>query len=509
MPRVAVAPPPGIVRNATANASAGRWYDANLMRFRAGVAQPIGGNAALNGASFDTPGRDVLTWHDNTGKRWAVIGTDTKLYAYSFELGQQYDITPAGVGGLEPPGAYDGFGLALYGADAYGTARDSAQIGPADASALLGDWWSLALFGQTLMIVPTQDGHLYQWDPTTPTTRPVLNTTAPASNRGVFVTDERAVVLIGAGGNLRNVAWSDQENPAVWTAAVGNLAGDKQLQTEGRPLVGLRVTGGNLILTDNDAHMMTYVGPPYAYGITKIGSNCGPISPRAVCQSGGITQWMGTQSFWRYSGSVVPLQCDVGDWMFSLLNRSMIGRIFASPNPSFTEHWWFWPSEAATECNRYVAMNYGDAGAPWIIGQQTRTASDSSGAMIRPVLAGPDDKLYLHEFGWLDDGASRIGTVYLESGDFQLSDGTDNRFHVRQIAQDYVGPPNALGFRFFLWEEPNGTQRDSGSFPISNDSGMTDARFSCRGCRMRIEGLADTPFTIGRTRLVIRPGGTR
>ena len=328
----------------------------------------------------------------------------------------------------------------------------------------------------------------------------------------MFVTDERAVVLIGADGDNRAVAWSDQENDAVWTAAIANLAGSKELVTEGRSLCGMRVTGGNLIFTDNDVHLMTYLGPPYAYGINKIGANCGPISQRAISQAGGQTMWMAQQSFWEYAGTVVPVACDVGDWLFSLINRSMIGRIFGSPNPSFTEHWFYWPDEGAVECNRYVALDYGESGAPWIIGQQERTAADVTGAMLRPILGGPDNRLYMHEYGWTDNGASRVGEVYLETGDFdlaQLGGDDDLRLHVRQIAQDFTGPAEAVGYRFLLWEQPDGPQWDTGSIPVTNDSGLTDGRFSCRGFRMRIEALADTAFAIGRTRLIIRPGGSR
>ena len=484
-----------------------------MMRWRGGQAQPIGGNMALLGALFDGPGRDVLTWHDNVGNRWAAVGTDTGLWVYSFEQEKVWDITPDGVGALDPPGAYVGYGLGFYSAGTYGTSRDPEQIGPADVSAVLGDWWSLALFGEDLLIVPTQDGHLFRWSPETPDVLPVQNTTAPYPNKAVFVTDERHVVLLGAGGSNRMVAWSDQETDQVWIAGIDNLAGNKELETEGRPLCGLRVPGGNLIFTDNDVHLMVYVGSPFAYGITKIGANCGPISMRAVSQAGGLVFWMGVQSFWQYSGSVVPVPSDVGDWLFSLINRSMIGRIFAAPNPSFTEHWWYWPDEGATECNRYVAVNYGDPGMPWTIGQQHRTASDATGAMIRPILAGPDNQLYIHEYGWSDNGAPRIGMIYAETGDIQLGDfvpGTqDLRFHVRQIAQDFSGTANVCGYRFFLWEQPDGPQTDTGSFPVSNNSGLVDARFSCRGCRMRIEALADGPFAIGRGRLVTRPGGSR
>jgi len=507
--RVPVFPKPGIYRGATADASSGRWFDMNLMRWRGGQAQPVGGSAALPGIDLGGPGRDVLTWHDNTGQRWGAFGTDTALYALDFGLGQLYDITPAGTGPLEPPGAAVGYGLALYSADAYGTARDPADIGISDASAVLGDMWSLHLFGEDLLVLPTQSGVLSRWSPNTPTTPAAPVPNAPPGAAAVAVTDERHVVLIGATGNARQVSWSDQENPDVWAAAVDNLAGNLMLETEGRPLNAMRVASGLLIWTDNDVHLMRYVGPPYAYGINKIGANCGPISRRAMSQAGGVTTWMSQQSFWSYDGTLAPLPSDVGDWLFSLLNREAVSRVFGAPNPAFSEHWWYWPSEDSSECNRYVAYNYGDASRPWIIGQQQRTASDVRGAMVRPVLCDGAGQVLYHEYGWTDSGVSRAPQIYLETGAFALSEAADRRFHVKQIAQDFTGPADRAGYRFFTAEEPNGPEADTGVFPITNDSGLTDVRFSARSLRMRIEALSDGPFALGKTRLIVRPGGYR
>lgn len=508
-PRISISPPPGVFRAATANAAAGRWFDANLMRWRGGQAIPVGGNVSFPGLQMESPGRDALTWHDNKGKRWAAIGTDTKLYAYDFVLGLLRDITPAGVGPLEPPGAALGFGLGDYGEEDYGTARDPSNVGPTDISANIGDGWNLDLFGEDLVFVPTQDGHLFRWKPATPDTPPAIVANAPIDNLGVFVTDERFVVLIGAGGIARKVQWCDRENPDVWIPTVSNQAGDLMLETEGRPLLGYRVTGGNLIHTDNDVHLFKYVGPPYAYGLNKIAANCGLVSRRASSWAGGVALWMGQQTFWRYDGSVTPVVGDISDWLFSLLNRSMIGRVFAAPNPAFTEHWFFFPSEDATECNRYVLFNYGEPKTPWSIGSMYRTASDTRGGMLRPLLCGLDGKFYMHEFGWTDDGVSRVGIVYLETGDVSLDSTTGRRFHVKQILPDYTGSAEGIGFRFFTWEEPGGPLQDTGVFPVSDTSGLTDARFSARGVRMRIEALADKPFALGNTRLLTRPGGSR
>ena len=506
---ITIFPKPGIYRGATPNASVGRWYDMNLVRWRGGQAQPVGGSMALPAAVGDSAGRDVLTWHDNSGRRWAALGTDVKLWVYNFDTQGFWDITPAGVGPLEQAGPRVGYGLADYGEAAYGTARDPADIGPEDASAVLGDIWSMDLFGENLVFVPTQHGGLFQWVPNVDGGPATAVANAPPLNGGVLVTEERAIVLFGANGDPRRVQWCDQENPTVWTPAVDNLAGSKQLETEGRALLSCKAPGGNLIMTDNDAHLLAYVGPPYACGIKRVGANCGPCSRRAVAYAGDTVRWMGQQTFWQYSGAVTPMASDVSDWLFSLLNRGFIGKVFAAPNPTFSELWWYWPSEAAQECNRYVAQDYGDPSVPWIIGQQNRTGADTRGSMLRPVLAGLDGKLYLHEYGWTDDGATRVGQIYLETADFMLSPETNTRFHVRQIKPDFVGPANRVGYRFFLWEQPDGPQWDTGSYPVINDSGLVDARFSCRGLRMRIEALSDGPFAIGRTRLDCRPGGSR
>ena len=76
------------------------------------------------------------------GVRWAAFGTDSKLYAYRFDTDVLYDITPAGVGPLDPPGALNGYGLGDYGEDAYGTARDPEDIGRAGHRRHDGGRWS-------------------------------------------------------------------------------------------------------------------------------------------------------------------------------------------------------------------------------------------------------------------------------------------------------------------------------------------------------------------------------
>lgn len=523
--RVTQAPPPGVVRNATPEATPGRWYNTDHVRFRGGQIQPIGGNVALQDVAghdlsvADWP-RDVLTWHDNSHIRWAAFGTDRKLYAYRFDTHDLHDITPAGVGPLGAPGAAVGYGSGDYGEDTYGTSRDGADVGPSDIAAIMGDIWSLATFGEDLLVVPTQDGRLFRWSPTTPTTlaAPVVGVPAgsvPINNRGVIVTDQRHVVLLGAGGDPRNIAWSDQENPDVWGPLDTNLAGSKLLVTQSYAMTATKVSDGILIFTANDVHKMTYVGAPYAYGITQIGFGCGPLSLRAVVAIGSVVVWPGAQTFWGYSGNVQSVPCDVGDWFYSLLNRDMVGRVFGSPNPAFSEFVWDWPDEGATECNRYLIFNYGDPSKPWAIGTRNRTAADPSGTMDNPILGGyladHTGSIFLHEWGWLDNGRPRAGAgaIYAESGAIYFGEG-DKRFHCKQLVMDVAAPTGALSYTFFVREEPGDSANEFEAGPYTEvHDGLLDTRFSGRSVRMRLQALEDGPFAVGRPRLDIRQGGRR
>ena len=320
LPRLTQSPPPGVVRESTAEATSGRWWDANNIRWRGGVLTPVGGNALLQGTEVSDTPRDVLTWHDNSYQRWAAYGTDTHLYAFCFDTKVLYDITPTGAPPILPPGYASGYGLGFYGDGIYGiSSATGSPIGPPGILGHITDWWSMDTFGELLVVVPTQDGHLYSWDPTTPTTPATQVLNAPTGNRGVIVTDQRQVVLYGAGGDPRSIAWSDQEDMTVWTPDVTNLAGSKQLVTNAHALTACKVAAGILLFTTNDVHLMTYVGPPYAYGITQIAAGCGPISPRAVAGAGGFVAWMSLQNFWLYNGNVQVLGCDVKNWFFSVL----------------------------------------------------------------------------------------------------------------------------------------------------------------------------------------------
>lgn len=512
MPRpspISVMPKAGVHKAATSFASAGRWWDANLVRFRGAQVQPIGGWASITAAALPAPARDQLCWHALDNSPWIALGTIDHLYAYDVNAGVLHDITPAGVGAMEEPGPFQGFGLGLYGMGLYGTAREPGAIHPGNVTQIYGDMWSMDTFGEDLVFVPTQDGRLFRWSPATPATPPAVVAGAPTGIvGGVLVTSERHVVVLGADGDNRRIDFSDQEDPTTWTPSPSNMAGGLRLETEGRILNARKATGGYLIWTSNDVHLLKYAGFPYGYGVGRVGENCGLLSRRGLSGSGSAAMWVSAQCLWQWNGSALPLLTEVSDFMFSTINRDMVGRTFAFPNSGFTEHWIFYASESATEPDRYIILDYAHPERASTVGRLDRTSGDPHGAFLRPVLGGPDGKVYLHEYGWSADGASRTGQVWIETGDIVMAEG-DDRFHVTSIRHDFTGPAARLGYRFRTWENPQGPQGDTGVLPIEGAGGRLDFRFSCRGMRMRVEQLSDGPWALGRTQLLQRPGGKR
>ena len=83
---------PGIDREGTDYSNAGGWYDANLVRFRKGRPEKIGGWVKQTANSYLGTSRALHGWVDLAGTRYLGLGT---TYKYYVQLGNAFhDITP-------------------------------------------------------------------------------------------------------------------------------------------------------------------------------------------------------------------------------------------------------------------------------------------------------------------------------------------------------------------------------------------------------------------------------
>ncbi len=500
MPFLPLALPPGVYRNGTPYQGRPRWRDADGVRWIDGTLRPIGGWAPLTtiAGSVVSPvvlsgvPRDAVAWRTTAGAAWLGVGTTTNLYAYT--AGTLVDITPAGL----VPGAANASstGTAAYGVGPYGLGLYG--VGSAASEEIPPDTWQLDTFGNFLVGVLTSDGRLLSWD-ANPATDAVVVSGAPTANRGVVVTNERFVFALGAGGNGKRVQWADQETLTVWTPTASNSAGDFDLATNGRLVCGRRGRQQTLLWTDVDLHTATFVGGEFVYSFALAGENCGVIGPNAVAMDNGVAYWMGSRAFYVYDGFVRVIPCDVSDFVFSGLNTSQRAKVFAHVEPEFSEIWWFYPSSASVEIDRYVVYNYREN--HWTIGSMARTAGVSRGVFTRPILFSATGAGFEHEAGTMRTGLS----PFVESGPIELGRG-DQVATVRAIIPDErtVGQVRArvLGRLYPTAPDTMTTLLVAGP--------KTDVRFTARQMTLRLtEATPNTDWRIGEYRLDLVTRGQR
>ena len=83
---------PGINKQITATGAEGQWIDCDNVRFRYGTPEKIGGWKQLGESNLTGAGRGLHHFVNSLGRKYAIIGTNRILYAYSG--GVFYDIHP-------------------------------------------------------------------------------------------------------------------------------------------------------------------------------------------------------------------------------------------------------------------------------------------------------------------------------------------------------------------------------------------------------------------------------
>lgn len=497
MPLIPLNIPKGLYRNGTEYMSAGRWRDGNLIRWHEDGLRPIGGwrpRYDNTTASVDLGGtvRGMHAWRDNSGGRFVAFGINDSLSIMN-SSGVVTDVTPTGLTeGRVHATANTGWGAASWGDFEWGTERP-------DLGAILdATVWSLENWGENLLGMSPDDGKLYEYDIIAGgLAAQVVN--SPSGCDSMMVTEERFVFCFGAGGNPRLVQWSDREDNTTWTAAATNEAGDIELQTNGRIMQGLRTRGQALIITDQDAHVANYQGPPFVYGFERVGTSCGLISRKAAASVDVGVVWMGLRGFFIYSGGAVnDLPCEVADYVFSDLNKDQRSAISVVVNSQWNEIWWFYPSSTSIENNKYVVFDYAEN--IWSTGDLERTSGVDRGVFRLPFWIDATGNLYEHEVGFNYDGAA----PFAESGPISLGAG-ENLINVTQVIPDEKTQGDVdLTFKSRFY--PNAVEREHGPYSTANP---TSVRFQGRQVRMRVDGARSDDWRVGIVRLDVVPGGKR
>jgi hypothetical protein len=491
---VPITAPPGLYRNGTLYQSKGKWHDGNLARFEQDQVKPVGGwqLRSAGQAAFTGKCRAIRTWSDLSGNAWVAVGASSHLYVQD-ESGTNHDITPAGLA----PGRDDatrnlGYGGATYGDTAYGVPP------PATGAFQRATLWTLDNFGETLVGVSDTDGKLYQWPPVVgPVAQLVAN--APTGATSLVATQEGFLMLLGAGGDGRKVAWCDQQDITDWTSTTSNQAGDFELTGPGNLRCGITVRGGTLLFTDSSLWLATYIGSPLVYGFERVGQGCGVISGGCVASHDSMAAWMGKNGqFWLFDGQAVqPLDCDVLDYVDP--NPNQVSKISAMHLADHGEVWWLFPSSGSIEIDSYVVWAYRESQRLgrniWTFGKLNRLCGDNRGVVANPLMVCDSSFLWEHETGIDWNGA----VPFLETGPFELGQG-DYMAEVQRVVPDQL-TDGQLSASFFLRMWPNGPET---ALPPIGLISPTDALFQATEIRTRFSGLG--AWRLGNVRLDILQG---
>lgn len=424
----------------------------------------------------------------------------------------------------------NGWGTGTWGRGTWGSAStESASTGRLRL-------WQHDTYGEDLLL-NVRDGGIYYWDASGGlNTRAVaLNSlaganTTPTVAKQIMVSDrDRHVIVFGCDPqgdpgvqDPLTIRFSSQESLTDWAATATNTAGELRLGSGSEIVCGVETRQQVLVFTDTTLYGMQYLGPPFTFGVGSLSEGISIIGPNATASVGDNVFWMGQEEFFVYGGSVERLPCTVKDYVFDDFNFAQAEKVSSGVNAASAEIWWFYPSAASSENDRYVVYNYLEN--LWYYGTLGRTSWVDRGILDNPLAASPDGYLYNQEYGF-DDGStvpSSAIAAYIESAVVDIGEGEQFMFIDKMIPDlsfrnTTSTSPTAL-FTLTVRDYPYGSNSSTttGSFIRTQSTPVTLAteqifyRLRGRQMTLRVSSTGtDMTWRLGVPRLNIRPDGRR
>ena len=434
--------------------------------------------------------------------------------------------------GLDTTALGNGWGTGSWGSGGWG--EGSSIFVETDQLRL----WSEDNFGEDLLF-NVRNGGIYYKDMSLNVAARGVNITTlgngPSIAAQVLVSDNsRHVLAFGCNpvdSSTRDpllARWSTSENIAQWTPDTTNTAGSLRFDGGSVFLKAVETTTETLVFTDATLHSMRFIGPPFTFGQTRIGTNIQLIGPNAVTSTGSITAWMANGRFQWYDGVVRDIPCDIRTYVFSILNTNQTEKIYAGVNRQFSEFIWLMPVNGSQQNNFYVICNFENPGDPlWYYGSFNgvgRSTWLDAFYETNPLAGSMDGYLYTHEFGATDQSGMDPTMLdsWIKSSVFELGTGGDFMYVSRLLPdvsfegstavtpaanftfdkRDYPGSPIVTG--------PDAPVASTVILPIEQYTPKVDKRFRARSVQIGIEATeVGTLWQLGVPRLYAAPDGQR
>ena len=516
------------------------------------ITLPTGGETGFSASQFTNNTYEVTSADDDD----FTITMSTTESGSGMSTQGSATVTPyVTIGPVFETPAY-GFGTGGYGLEAWGTARSSSTVVLDPGS------WSLDNYGQ-LLVATVRNGATYTWtplegDPNALTTRAAIVANAPTRSLMSLVSDrDRHLFLMGTETTVGDsttqnrmfVRFSNQEDINTWNPTATNTAGTFTLDQGNEIVTAIQGKDYVLVLTDQAAYVIQFVGPPYTFSLRQVGSNCGCLGQHAAVFAQGAVYWMGFGGgFFMYDGTVKQLPSLVEDFVFTTqggglgINYDASQITYGYHNTLYNEVGWFYASDTSEQINRNVVFNFMEQS--WTTGSLARTTyadSDTynlpyatefnrTGTPSFPGIQGVTNRYGSSQYWAQETGNNEVDSLgattaissYILSGDYDLSEqglAGDGEYIMRvsRFIPDFKNLEGNAKITLFFRDYPaQSSQSDAngplvtGPFTISTTTNFISTRVRGRQVSLKIENEnLDEAWRYGTLRLDIHAGGRR
>jgi hypothetical protein len=517
-----------------------------------GITLPSGGETGFSAGQFTNNTYEVITADDDS----FTITMSTVESGSGMSAQGAATVTPyITIGPVFETPSY-GWGTGQWGEESWGTARSSSTVVLDPGS------WSLDNYGQVL-VATVRNGKTFTWsplaaEPAALTTRAAVVSGAPTRSLMSLVSDrDRHLFLMGTLDDLADstsqnrmfIRFSNQEDINTYNPTATNTAGTFLLDQGNEIVTAVQGKDYVLVLTDQAAYVIQFVGPPFTFSLRQVGSNCGCLGQHAAVYAQGAVYWMGfAGGFFMYDGTVKQLPSLVEDFVFTTqggapgINYDANQITYGYHNSLYNEVGWFYAADASQQINKNVVYNFLEQS--WTTGTLARTSYNDAqtydlpyatqftvdGTPSFPAIQGVTNrygssKYYAHEIGTNEvdaAGATTAISSYILSGDYDLSEQGlvgDGEFIMRvsRFIPDFKNlAGNAKVTLFFRDYPAQNSQSDAngplitGPFTINTTTNFVSTRVRGRQVSVKIENdnLNET-WRYGTLRLDIHAGGRR
>jgi len=421
--------------------------------------------------------------------------------------------------------------------------------------------WSLDNFGDKAICL-IHDSAVFEWNSAATdatSNRATIITGAPTASRHMVVsTPDRHLVFYGTETTIGTpstqddmfVRFSDQEDINTYTPTATNTAGTQRLADGSQIRGAIRGRDALYVWTDTALFTQRFVGSPFTFAFSQVGTNCGLVGQNACVEVDGSAYWMSENGFFRYAGKLESLPCLVEDHVYDDINLDSGNQmVSAGLNNLFGEVIWFYPTSSSSVVNRQVTYNYFDSSPQrpvWTVGTLARTMWQDSAVFGLPhateydaatdtsfdVVGNTEGRTtyYQHETGTdqVRGGATTAILSNISSGDFDITQQRaaqgqqtgaatfrgDGEFlmKVRRFIPDFISQTGSTRITLNLRDFPNDARASSslGPFDITSSTKKIDTRARGRAVSLKIENTStNQSWKLGTFRLDIQPDGRR